>query len=340
MPKRLTLQDIARTLDLHYSTVSLALRDDPRLNKATRLRVQTAARELGYAPNPNARALAVWKQTSRPASEHGTLAILTPRIFPSVYLEGAQEQAARLGYQAEMISYREPAVSGARLTQILRARGITGLLVIPPFPGDPVLKRLNLDWRYFSAITFGNTLLWPKLHRVGDNQFRNMKQLVRKLVSLGYRRVGFCMSDYASIALASDDGWKGGYLVEMDRVGEAISLFYRERDTYDERLIRNWIKSERLDVIVTDYSYAAERVALCSGRKVPEELGIASLTAGDDPSSDIGSCSGINPHFSRIGAMAVDFVVHLIHTHQRGIPEFPRRILLEGTWVEGKPTAA
>jgi DNA-binding LacI/PurR family transcriptional regulator len=52
-----TVRDIARELGVDASTVSLALRDSPRIKLATRARVREAAERLGYVPNRSARAL-------------------------------------------------------------------------------------------------------------------------------------------------------------------------------------------------------------------------------------------------------------------------------------------
>jgi LacI family transcriptional regulator len=51
---RITIKDIARELDLHHSTVSRALHDDPRVKSATRKRIRDYANKHGYRLNINA----------------------------------------------------------------------------------------------------------------------------------------------------------------------------------------------------------------------------------------------------------------------------------------------
>jgi len=56
--KRVTIADLARALGMDKSSVSLALRDSPRISLATRRRVRRAATEQNYSPNWAARQLA------------------------------------------------------------------------------------------------------------------------------------------------------------------------------------------------------------------------------------------------------------------------------------------
>ncbi|NDA10821.1 MAG: LacI family DNA-binding transcriptional regulator, partial [Verrucomicrobia bacterium] len=54
MPNKniLTIGILAKELGLGKATVSLALRDDPRIRKQTRERVQQHADKRGYTTNP------------------------------------------------------------------------------------------------------------------------------------------------------------------------------------------------------------------------------------------------------------------------------------------------
>lgn len=59
---KVTLQDIANALGMAKSSVSYALRNDPRIPEETRKRVQKTAQELGYKKNP---LVAAWMQEMR-----------------------------------------------------------------------------------------------------------------------------------------------------------------------------------------------------------------------------------------------------------------------------------
>jgi hypothetical protein len=82
MPAHATLQDVATRTGVHRTTVSLALRDHPRIPAETRARVRAAAEALGYRINPLVSALMQSRRTGR-AVKHVTLAYVTN--YPTRY---------------------------------------------------------------------------------------------------------------------------------------------------------------------------------------------------------------------------------------------------------------
>src|SRR5437868_12945005 len=56
---RSTINDVARLAGVSKKTVSRVINHSPLLNEETRGRVEKVIRELGYVPNPQARALAL-----------------------------------------------------------------------------------------------------------------------------------------------------------------------------------------------------------------------------------------------------------------------------------------
>src|SRR5687767_9601242 len=76
-----SMQTVADRMGVSRATVSLALRNDPRLPKATRERVQAIARELGYRPDPLVSSHMVRVQARKAVKQIRTLAFLT--AFPT-----------------------------------------------------------------------------------------------------------------------------------------------------------------------------------------------------------------------------------------------------------------
>ena len=104
-----TIKDIARKLDVSFSTVAKALNDDPVVAEETRKRVQEKAKEMGYFPNLMAIGLRskstrsigmilndlenptrsyILKKISMKMVQHG----FTPFIFDSAYDESIEKQ--------------------------------------------------------------------------------------------------------------------------------------------------------------------------------------------------------------------------------------------------------
>src|SRR5579862_1686045 len=63
-PNRVTLKDIALSLGLCQATVSLAMRDNPRIPVERREQIKAAAMRMGYRPNPAATTLAHLKHSA------------------------------------------------------------------------------------------------------------------------------------------------------------------------------------------------------------------------------------------------------------------------------------
>ncbi|HSW17335.1 MAG TPA: LacI family DNA-binding transcriptional regulator, partial [Ramlibacter sp.] len=91
---RVTLADVAALAGVSSMTASRALRGESRVDKALALRVEDAARKLGYVPDPAARALASQR------SNH--VAVLIPLLSNALFvdlLEAVQRELRPAGFQ-------------------------------------------------------------------------------------------------------------------------------------------------------------------------------------------------------------------------------------------------
>jgi LacI family transcriptional regulator len=333
--RRVTLRDVADAAGCHFSTVSLALQDHPRLPAATRQRLRTLARQMGYVADPLLASLSSYRSARRPVAFRSTLAWITnyptrdgwkqAEIFHHYFL-GAAERARSLGYQLEEFWLGERGMTGARASQILQARNVAGLLLAPqPTAG----LSLDLDWPAFSAVALGYTLASPSLHLVSTHQFRSMKLALARLAERGYRRIGLVM--LAASDARVDHNWLAGYLVGqqiMPSVGRLPHLFLHE---WNEREFARWLRREKPDAFVTKHAEVLPALARL-GRRVPADIGVAFLTL---PSVN-GEYSGLDENPREVGAAAADYLAGMIHRNERGVPAMPQRVLIDGTWIDGQ----
>ena len=69
------------------------------------------------------------------------------------------------------------------------------------------------------------------------------------------------------------------------------------------------------------------------GRAVPKDVSLATLSRAFDR-----NWSGIDQQEAEIGRRAVELLVSLFHSGERGAPSTPVRLLVEGRWIEGDTT--
>jgi len=335
MQKRVTIRDVADRVQVHYSTVARALNNNTRVSEKTRLKVKAAAIEMGYAPDPMVSALSSYRSAIRRAVYHGTLAwlsnearpLITPDALLSIrnYSEGAREQAAMMGYQIEEFPFLEEGMTPRRYVQVLRSRGITGIIVGPQAPNH-FDAEIRMDWAPFSAVALGPSLHWPPIHRVSSNQFRSMKLVVQELAALGYRRIGLYVEKQMHQRL--DLTWMGGYMAEMAELGLPIPELLTDK-IKDVREVEDWVARNRLDAFISSagfYEFWLPKSKL----RVPQDIGFASLhVLGGEAQA------GINQHDREIGRAAVNLLVGMMQRQEKGIPKLAQRLLIDGTWQQG-----
>ena len=94
LKKRVTIADLARVLGMDKSSVSLALRDSPRISEATRVRVRHAANEHNYSPN--------WAAKQLAGSPERAIGLVMPSTFGCLAhapVVGTMQALARLTVQ-------------------------------------------------------------------------------------------------------------------------------------------------------------------------------------------------------------------------------------------------
>jgi LacI family transcriptional regulator len=331
--RRITLRDIAIKLQMHHSTVSRALKNDRRIPETTRQRVLEAVRILGYQPDPMLSALMAYRsQSLKKLRYEGTLGWITNyptrdgwHEYEKVgFFTGAKRRAAELGYKIEVFWLHEPGMTARRITDILLARNIQGLLFIP----QPRSRaHLRLDWDKFSAVTLGPTLASPSLRLVDNDHFRSMTILMRQLKRMGYRRPGLACNSRVNNSI--DRTWEAAYRVYQTLpIEKQLPLFMHQPWTLRE--FKRWYKACSPDVIVSQSGVVLSWLREL-GADVPGDVGFAMTAKHAGPPH----CSGIDENSELVGQAAISLLAEMINRGERGISTTRTSFLVDGKWVDG-----
>lgn len=333
-----SLSSVAHAAGVSLSTASRALRHDPQIAAATRLRVQQVAREVAYASNPYVSVLMSRLRQSRPAPYRATIAWLD-RLPVRAWREdpvqrefflGAHKRAAELGFQLDRVPCR-PGIDPARLREILRCRGIDAVLCSADRLGSSY-REFPLDVSGLAIATVGCRFTGTDLHFSTNDQFATARLGHRRLRALGYRRVGFVTT--RALEEQVDYRFSGGFgaVHAAERDGEPVPIFFADEQSDAE--LNGWLDRFGPEAVLTTHlADVAERIRR-SGRRIPRDVAFAML----DVERNDGGLAGVCQEHERVGAGAVDLVVSQINRGEFGVPAHAQGMLVEGLWMDG-PTA-
>jgi LacI family transcriptional regulator len=356
--RRVTLSDIASKAGVHVTTVSLAMRNHPRLPEATRQRIQALAQQMGYTPDPLLRALVAYRGGVIERRNTPTLAYVTNwttrwgwknvTAHPDFY-EGAVAKAKELGYVLEHFWMRDEGMSQERLGQILYSRGINGLIIASH--GREMGDALQFKWENFSAVKIDYFPHQPALHNVTNNQCDIARLAMHKVIAAGYRRVGFVM--HRGWDHAVDHLWTAGYLCEQQALTareripahlfpepEPVERWLNESKSEvfpEPEAFMAWFEKYQPEVVISKASFVLPLFKKM-GLSVPRDVAFVDVFLDDFS----GRTAGVKQNHTTVGALAVEILAGQLQHNKYGVPEIPTTTYVEGTWHSGAscPTPA
>lgn len=205
-----TIRDVAKEAGVGIGTVSRVLSHQPRVSPETRARVEAAIAQLGYRPNPVARALSRHRTS--------TLEVAVPLITRDFYVEvlrGIETALAASGY-ALLIRTIERAVDRDRVFAALASpERADGALIVSQSPTPTLLDRLTVQ--RVPAVLVDQ--LHPALPSITVDHEAAAATAVRHLLALGHRRIAHVDHADTPFAQGSPGGRRRGYrtaLAEAD----------------------------------------------------------------------------------------------------------------------------
>lgn len=334
-------RQIAAIVGVSCATVSLALNNHPRISEATRKRVIEVATKLGYSPK--AELLRVMTEVRRVRKEKPIIALPTNWDQPSPwnyhpfmknFYRAVSQRAAELGYQIEEFWLgKGTGLSPKTLGRVLYTRNIPGLIIPPSFKSE---RKLPFDISSVAVATHGKTFFKPELSRAEPNALYNTMLALREIRKLGYRRIGFLhmggISALHGDALELESAYS--YYAQKGMLGTPIPVLFRNDYPLDGaplKVLLNWIDEQKPDVILSNYP-KMKTLLEANGISVPGQIGV--VCNGVIPSPE--NTSGVDINSEVLDRLLVDVVVTQITCGQRGIPQVPVSMTVEGKWIKGE----
>ena len=212
-----TSSTVAEAVGVSQSTVSRALRGDPRVHADTRRLVEQAAADLGYRPS--------WLAPVQPERSR-TIGVvvsdLTNPFFPSL-LTPVHDELRLMGYGVVLFAERTDIPTGQEALQNLLDRSIDGLLVTTATLGSRLAEALA--GRDLPVVLLNRYVDGMDVDRVVADNYEGGRAAARHLLELGHRRIG-AIRGPANTSTSRDR--HTGFLDGLDQAGVAL----------DERLVR------------------------------------------------------------------------------------------------------
>ncbi len=332
-PKTPTLRSLAKLAGVSAMTVSLALRNSPRIPEATRLRLQALAREQGYRPDPAVTKLMHHLRTKRHLRLQAVICGLRSRStgdesrYGDLIAKGAKRRAESLGYAFETLWLDDIESDNRRTQRLLRSRGVEGLVLLPM--ASPVSISKLLAWDHFSVVTATLSVLAPHFHGVIPDQFGNMMKLCSHLTQKGIDRIG--LVTLSGHDLRVDHRFTGA-LAWHSLYGKVrpVPPFIAESWPPSKRELTRWFLDTKPEALIGDSESCLTTIRTILGDKLPARLPLYCTGLRSDESL----YPGVNELPEDIGSAAIEILSGLLQHGVKGIPKTPYLTMLGGKLVE------
>lgn len=327
---------IAQRLGVASSTVSRALRGDPRIGAALRQRAREAAQEMGYRPNPLVSALMANRRKRGGSGEVDVIALVTNYAAREDWrakdvcrweFEGIQSRAAMLGFRVEVFSLKDFGGDPARLEAALRARGIRGVLLGFSREGDRPAAFCTDGFAVAGLSAYFRSVL---ADRANFHGFFNVQLALDHIWRLGYRRPALLVPELNN--QISNNLWSGAFLDwQRRRPAKQRCEPFIPSGALVGADFDAWFDRNRPDALLI-YKIPVRGFLAQRGLRVPQDLGIAYLYR---TAAEMKATAGIDGELSAVGAAALDLVVEKLNANLFGTSAHPKEVLIKGTWRDG-----
>jgi LacI family transcriptional regulator len=319
-----TLEDIARALNVSKMTVSRAINNHPEISGATRERILAAARKMNYRPNQFARALTT--------NQSYLIGIVVPDLMHSYFAEicrGVETHARPVGYQNLICSTEEESRKERDEIEALLSR-TDGLIVASAMAAGEAKFYRQLLGDGAKIVLIDRVLDGVRCSAVTTDDLQVGVLATEHLIELGHRRIGHLRGTSASTSMQRLEGYRRALAKARIRFSSELvrECGFTETDGY--QAMKKWIASGNLPTAIFAANDPAAIGAMAAmdqaGLKVPDDVafvGAGSIHYGDMLRVPLTTIAWST---SAMGQAAAELLLELIRDKNK--PRRPRKITI------------
>ena len=275
---RLGLKDVAKALGVSESTVSLALNNRPNVKPETRKRVLEYVEQVGYAPHPMARGLAIQKTM--------TIGVVCPDTENPYYgslINHITDACEQYGYSLLLSLSGDDPKREATILRSFIDRQVDGVVIMPINAAENAHVDLNRFTEANIPFVFSTSCYSGYDDDcVRGDYYRGAYGLTRWMLEHGHRSLWYLVTEdqrvpvaaerlrgyrdaFADLRLPHDENWVVGCREISGESGARVATaLLAERDAPDGILALN------------DYmAFGVVRAIRALGLKVPQDISVA-----------------------------------------------------------------
>jgi DNA-binding LacI/PurR family transcriptional regulator len=306
------MSDVGRLAGVSHQTVSRVINGSPHVRPETRARVTAAMEELGYRPNPVARALVTGRSKTL-----GVVSFDTTLYGPASTLFGIERAAHEAGYfiiVASLETLNRSSVVDA--VERLRRQGVEGILVIAPYrEAGEALLHAPTDIPLVAAEAGPD----QGLPVVAVDQAAGAVSATRHLLDLGHQSVWHITGPpNFTESRQRSEGWRSALEAAGAEVSEPLVGDWSPRAGYELG------RALSADPAVTAVFVANDQMALGvlratheAGRSVPGDLSVVGFDDIPEAAYFLPPLTTVRQDFIEMGRRSLETLLRTIETGQR-----------------------
>ena len=302
------MSDVGQLAGVSHQTVSRVINGSRSVRPATRQKVLDAMRELGYRPNPLARALATGRSNTI-----GVVSFDTTLYGPASTMLGIERAAHEAGYFTVIVSLKALDRSSVpEAVEHLRRQGVDGILVIAPLEESAdAARHAPVGEIPLVAVEAGPSSGLPV---VAIDQFAGAMSATRHLLELGHETVSHIAGPASFLEAGRRvEGWRAALEAAGARIPEPLSGDWSPRSGYEAG------RGLADDPSVTSIFVANDQMTLGvlralheAGRKVPSDVSVVGFDDIPEAPYFTPPLTTVRQDFDEMGSRSVRLLLRMM----------------------------